>query len=195
LEGACDDWIWIVNCVAETKVDPLTMLHGSTSVTRDVGVKPVPVNVTVCTPLFAGIELGDTEVKVGAAGFAVMVNVPALEVEPAETLFTTVTAMFAEAASCVAGTTALRFVLEFHVVASGVPFHNTVADCKKPVPDTDSANAALPAATDEGLSWVIVGVGGDGEGLGLVPPPHAPRKSAARTSTVDGRAHVRTRLI
>jgi hypothetical protein len=158
-------------------------------------VNPVPVNVTVTTPLPAGIELGDTEIRVGAAGFGVMVNVLALEVEPAVALFKTVTAMFAEAASCVAGTVALNFVLEFHVVASGVPFHNTVAVCKKPVPDTDSANAALPAATDAGLSWVIVGGGGDGERLGLGPPPHAPRKSAARASTVDGRAHTRARLI
>jgi hypothetical protein len=155
----------------------------------------MPTNVTVTTPLPAGIELGDTEIKVGAAGFAVIVNVLALEVEPAVTLFTTVTAMFAAAASCVPATMALRFVLEFHVVASGVLFHNTVAVCKKPVPDTDSANAALPVTTDAGLSWVIVGGGGDGERLGLVPPPHALRKSAARASTVDGRAHARTRLI
>jgi hypothetical protein len=114
--------------------------------------KPVPVTVKMnvaepCVTL-------DGEMLVRAGGRVVMVSVTALEAVPPG--FAAVICAVPACATRFAGTAAVSCVALTKVVASAVPFKDTVAPLRKLVPVTVSVNAE-PAGVVDGVMLVIVG--------------------------------------
>lgn len=124
--------------------------------TMELAIKLEPVTVRVkARPPAVAVEGARLEI-VGVAG-AVMVKVTAFDGAPPG--FTTLTLAEPAAAMAVAGTCAVSWVAPTKVVASGEPFHCTVALETKPLPLTVSGKAGLPDAAEPGLREEMAGGG------------------------------------
>ena len=117
-------------------------------------MEPVIVRVKAGPP--ADAVVGATLEIVGVSG-AVTVNVTALD--GALPGFRTVTLAEVAAATLAARTWAVSWVVLKKLVASGDPFHCTLAPETKPLPVTVRLKAGLPAGAELGLREEIAGVG------------------------------------
>jgi xanthosine utilization system XapX-like protein len=140
-----------VNCVEEPNVVTRAVPF---QFTVDPETKFVPFTVSVNPEPPAVAQVGLSELIVGAA---LIVNVCAVDVDPAQGFATVIDAVPAVAIR-EAGTVAVNCVEEPNVVLSGVPFQFTVAPLTKLVPFTVKVNCAPPAVAQVGLSELIVGL-------------------------------------
>jgi len=122
--------------------------------TVDPETKFVPFTVSVKPEPPAGAQVGLSELIVGAA---LIVNVCAVDVAPAQGFATVIDAVPAVAIR-EADTVAVNWVEEPNVVVSAVPFQFTVEPETKLVPLTVKVNPGPPAVAQVGLSELIVGL-------------------------------------
>ena len=121
-----------VNCVALTNVlAKVVDVPLQAKFTVDCETNPVPLTVSVKPAPPAVAEAGMVEVIV--AGEGPIVNVAVFDVRPPET---TVTVAVPGVATSAPGTEAVNCVKLTKVVASGDPFHSTIAPFAKPLPLT-----------------------------------------------------------
>src|SRR5882724_6152999 len=125
--------------------------------TTEVGTNPVPFNVSVNAVPPADDDAGFNPVVAGAG--LLIARACALEVPPPGAVLSTVTVAVPAAAMSLAEIAAVNWLLDTNVVVRFAPFQRTTEVETKPVPFTVRVNGGPPAATDVGLSAVVVGTG------------------------------------
>jgi len=125
--------------------------------TLDEDTKPLPLTVSVNAAPPAEVLVGASAEIAGTGLVLVMFSVDTPDVPPPGAGVLTVTLALPLAATLEAGTDALSLASLTKVVVRAAPFQFTLEDDTKPLPSTDSVNAALPAVTLAGASAEIVG--------------------------------------
>ena len=134
--------------------EPLVVSAVPFQFTVEPETKFVPFTVSVKPEPPAVAQVGLSELIVGAA---LIVNVCAVDVAPAQGFATVMDAVPAVAIR-EADTVAVNWVEEPNVVVSAVPFQFTVEPETKLVPLTVKVNPGPPAVAQVGLSELIVGL-------------------------------------
>jgi xanthosine utilization system XapX-like protein len=134
--------------------EPLVVSAVPFQFTVEPETKFVPFTVSVKPEPPAVAQVGLSELIVGAA---LIVNVCAVDVAPAQGFATVIDAVPAVAIR-EADTVAVNWVEEPNVVVSAVPFQFTVEPETKLVPLTVKVNPGPPAVAQVGLSELIVGL-------------------------------------